>query len=317
MFPASLGNIRPEREASVSELTRAQKEILANTSATVPVTGQYYDLIRAGQQVQTSAPAALTDAYVRGIRNKAGGVKSFAAAGYNYPSGQMVIGAALAGAGTFMSPSLARKQQMAQLLGLGYGFSDFMQDAQDLGKEAGNALAEAWNQLPVKEKLKAVATVVEQIGGDVAVFVVNGVKYKTGCVLRVLADRSDKIPQGCLDALNNNASGKPADVARSVVRCLPAAIGVVLQSGVKCAVDAPAPSTPATGSTGGGTAPVVTGRFPGFGTGGRGGGVTAQPPAPPAKEGLSTGAMVGIGAAVVAVLGIGGYFLLRKKAPAA
>ena len=134
-------------------------------------------------------------------------------------------------------------------------------------------------------------------------------------MLRVLADRSDKIPQGCLDALNNNASGKPADVARSVVRCLPAAIGVVLQSGVKCAVEAAQPSTPATGSTGGGTAPVRPGRFPGFGTGGRG--TATLPPAPPVKEGLSTGAMVGIGAAVVAVLGIGGFFLLRKKAPAA
>lgn len=312
-LPATLGNIRPEREASVSELTRAQKEILANTSATVPVTGQYYDLIRASQQVQTSAPAALTDAYVRGIRNKAGGVKSFAAAGYNYPSGQMVIGAALAGAGTFMSPSQARKQQMAQLLGLGYSFDEFVSDAQDLGKEAGNAVAEAWRQLPVKEKLKAVAVVVEQIGGDVAVFVVNGVKYKTGCVLRVLADRSDKIPQGCLDALNNNASGKPADVARSVVRCLPAAIGVVLQSGVKCAVDA-APANTGSGSTGGGSAtpPVIVRRFPGFGLPGTGNAVP-----PPKDDGLSMGAKVGIGAAVVAVLGLGGYFLLRKKASAA
>lgn len=315
LMPATLGNIRPEREASVSELTRAQKEILANTSATVPVTGQYYDLIRAGQQVQTGAPKALTDAYVRGIRNKAGGVKSFAAAGYNYPSGQMVIGAALAGAGTFMSPSMARKQQMAQLLGLGYSFDEFVSDAQDLGREAGNALAEAWRQLPVKEKLKAVATVVEQIGGDIATFTVNNIKYRTGCVLRVLADRSDKIPQGCLDALNNNASGKPADVARSVVRCLPAAIGVVLQSGVKCAVETAQPSTPATPPPSGGggmTRPPFI--RPGFGTGG---GTIAQPPAPQQKEGLSTGAMVGIGAAVVAVLGIGGYFFLRKKAPSA
>lgn len=131
-FPATLQaspSIRPEREMSVSEQMRLAREALAapavraallTSSQPVPVTGQYYDVIRAGQQVRTSAPPALTNAFTRGVHNKAGGVKSFAAAGYNYPSGQMVIGAALAGmpCRTCGSPSEDRKLQMAGLLGL-------------------------------------------------------------------------------------------------------------------------------------------------------------------------------------------------------
>jgi hypothetical protein len=131
-FPATLQaspSIRPEREMSVSEQMRLAREALARPAVRdqlltsfqpVPVTGQYYDVIRATQQVRTSAPPALTNAFVRGINNKAGGVKSFAAAGYNYPSGQMVIGAALAGmpCPSCGSPSEDRKLQMAGLLGL-------------------------------------------------------------------------------------------------------------------------------------------------------------------------------------------------------
>lgn len=120
--------IRPPMPVSVSEQIRAAKEALKQpavqeklltSSQPVPVTGQYYDVIRATQQVRTSAPPALTNPYVRGINNKAGGVKSFAAANYNYPSGQMVIGASLAGCSTCSSPSEDRKAQMAKLLGLG------------------------------------------------------------------------------------------------------------------------------------------------------------------------------------------------------
>jgi hypothetical protein len=99
-------SIRPPVEESVSEATRRAKEALAaqevksillGSGEYVPVTGQYYDMIRAAQQVRTRAPRALTNQFVRGVYNKAGGVKSFAAANYSYPSGQMVIGAALAG----------------------------------------------------------------------------------------------------------------------------------------------------------------------------------------------------------------------------
>jgi len=122
--------IRPPMPVSVSEQIRAAKEALKQpavrdalltSTQPVPVTGQYYDMIRAGQQVRTSAPPALTNPYVRGINNKAGGVKSFAAANYNYPSGQMVIGAALAGSPCYScgSPSEDRKAQMERLLGLG------------------------------------------------------------------------------------------------------------------------------------------------------------------------------------------------------
>lgn len=338
-FPATLGNIRPERDVSVSELTRAQKEILANTSATVPVTGQYYDLIRAGQQVQTSAPAALTNAYVRGVRNKAGGVKSFAAAGYNYPSGQMVIGAALAGAGTFMSPSEARKRQMAQLLGLGAGpkpfecrttgydceckDDDYGCISRETLREGLKALYEQWQEMPAKARLKLIADAVDKIGGDIATLTVDGVKYKTSCVIRVLADRSDKLPKSCAEALNNfsasdatgatNVTKLALNLAKTLVKCLPAAIPVVLQSGIKCAVEAAAPADTGSGggSSGGGMTLIrPTLRLPSFQP------PLVQPP-PPKSDGLSTGAMVGIGAAVVAVLGIGGYFLLRKKASAA
>lgn len=133
LLPATLQAsppIRPAQPVSVSEQIRAAREALSapavrqallTSTQPVPVTGQYYDVIRAGQQVRTSAPPALTNAYVRGINNKAGGVKSFAASNYNYPSGQMVIGAALAGSPclTCSSPSEDRKAQMAQLLGLG------------------------------------------------------------------------------------------------------------------------------------------------------------------------------------------------------
>jgi hypothetical protein len=110
-FPATLQGsdaIRPPEPESVSAATRRAKEALADeeirklllgSRQEVPVTGQYYDVIRATQQVRTGAPPALTNQFVRGIFNKAGGVHSFAAANYSYPSGQMVIGAALAGLG--------------------------------------------------------------------------------------------------------------------------------------------------------------------------------------------------------------------------
>lgn len=109
--------IRPVREESVSERLRREKELLLGNGPAVPITGQYYDAIRATQQVRTSAPRALTNAFVRGINNKAGGVRSFAAANYQYPSGQMVIGASLQGFSS--SPSEDRKRQMAKLMGLG------------------------------------------------------------------------------------------------------------------------------------------------------------------------------------------------------
>lgn len=106
---------------SVSDSIRKQRDaLLVSSGSGVPVTGQYYDLIRAGQQVQTSAPTAFTNAKVRGVFNKAGGVRSFSAAGYSYPSGQMVIGAGLSAAPypSLETPSAARKRQMATLMGL-------------------------------------------------------------------------------------------------------------------------------------------------------------------------------------------------------
>jgi hypothetical protein len=154
--PVPSAPIRPEAPMSVSEQTRVAKEalkqagvaaILMGQGEPVPVTGNYYDAIRATQQVQTSAPANLTNQFVRGLYNKKGGVKSFAAANYDYPSQQMVIGAALAGLGSaplqverlgrivgdtyvapfpviptgrggVSSPSEERRNQMAGLLGL-------------------------------------------------------------------------------------------------------------------------------------------------------------------------------------------------------
>jgi hypothetical protein len=153
--PVPSAPIRPDAPVSVSEQTRIAKEalkqeaiasILMGEGGAVPVTGNYYDAIRARQQVRTSAPANLTNQFVRGLYNKKGGVKSFAAANYDYPSQQMVIGAALAGLGssptqverlgrivgdTYVapfpnmvrssyssSPSEERARQMAGLLGL-------------------------------------------------------------------------------------------------------------------------------------------------------------------------------------------------------
>lgn len=117
---AASPSIRPAQGESVSERLRREKELLLGNGPAVPITGQYYDVIRATQQVRTSAPRALTNAFVRGINNKSGGVKSFAAANYNYPSGQMVIGASLAGmCGSCGSPAMERQRQMAKLMGLG------------------------------------------------------------------------------------------------------------------------------------------------------------------------------------------------------
>ena len=119
---AASPSIRPVRDESVSERLRREKELLLGNGPAVPITGQYYDVIRATQQVRTRAPQALTNGFIRGINNKTGGVKSFAAATYNYPSGQMVIGASLAGAsmcGSCGSPAMERQRQMAKLMGLG------------------------------------------------------------------------------------------------------------------------------------------------------------------------------------------------------
>lgn len=160
VVPPPSPSIRPAAPMSVSEQTRIAKEalkqeaiadILMGQGGLVPVTGNYYDAIRATQQVRTSAPSSLTNQFVRGIYSTRGGVKSFAAANYNYPSQQMVVGAALAGFGeapteveklgslrlgrlvgdtyvapfpviklppTTSSPSEVRRQQMAGLLGL-------------------------------------------------------------------------------------------------------------------------------------------------------------------------------------------------------
>jgi hypothetical protein len=106
---------RPIVGETVADVVRKQRDALLYSDSKVPLTGQYYDIFRATQQVRTSAPANLTNAYIRGIQNKAGGVKSFAASTYQYPSGQMVIGAALAGIPE--SPSDWRRQQLA---GLGF-----------------------------------------------------------------------------------------------------------------------------------------------------------------------------------------------------
>ena len=110
---------RPIVGETVADVVRLQRDALLYSDSKVPLTGPYYDVFRATQQVRTSAPASLTNAYVRGIQNKAGGVKSFAAATYQYPSGQMVIGAALAGIPE--SPSDWRRHQLAgsPLAGLG------------------------------------------------------------------------------------------------------------------------------------------------------------------------------------------------------
>lgn len=106
---------------SVAEAVRKQKDaILYSDGSNTPLTGQYYDVMRATQQVRTSAPSAFTNAGIRGIRNQYGGVKSYAAATYNYPSGQMVIGAGLSAVPypSLETPSAARKRQMGTLMGL-------------------------------------------------------------------------------------------------------------------------------------------------------------------------------------------------------
>jgi hypothetical protein len=113
---------------SVSEATRLAKEALAHQDVQsilmgegprVPITGNYYDAIRAQYQVRTHAPSALTNQFSRGLFNKRGGVKSFAAADYNYPSQQMVIGAALAAAPDLRQAAMrqaraAQKRQAAR-----------------------------------------------------------------------------------------------------------------------------------------------------------------------------------------------------------
>lgn len=110
--------IRPSAGPSVSDATRLAREALANAEVQgilmgeggrVPITGNYYDAIRAQYQVRTQAPSALTNQFVRGVFNTRGGVKSFAAANYKYPSQQMVIGAALAGVrpGAALDPRVA------------------------------------------------------------------------------------------------------------------------------------------------------------------------------------------------------------------
>ena len=134
-MPSTLGqtavvpqSTRPPAEMSVSEATRRAKEALAQPEIRailmgegrrVPVTGAYYDDIRARQQVGTSAPRSLTNQFARGEFNKRGGVKSFAASRYNYPSRQMVIGSTLAGMHESLSPSEAYAAQRSRLMGLG------------------------------------------------------------------------------------------------------------------------------------------------------------------------------------------------------
>ena len=179
-FPATLQaspSIRPDVGMSVSDATRLAKESFANPDVfgilmgegpRVPVTGNYYDAIRAQYQVQTSAPSALTNQFVRGIYNTRGGVKSFAAANYSYPSQQMVIGAALAGlsaapksaavvaarkrvldravarvtgqdlagvrspySASLDSPSMDRQRQMARLMGLSGAYATAKTDAEN------------------------------------------------------------------------------------------------------------------------------------------------------------------------------------------
>lgn len=117
LMPATLQGLagRPITGTTVADVVRLQRDALLYSDSRVPLTGQYYDKFRATQQVRTSAPASLTNAQVRGINNKAGGVKSFAAATYQYPSGQMVIGAALAGMDVSTQTRLAR----SRLAGLG------------------------------------------------------------------------------------------------------------------------------------------------------------------------------------------------------
>lgn len=46
---------------------------------------------------------------------------------------------------------------------------------------------------------------------------------------------------------------------------------------------------------------------------GAGAGAADLPPSPPEKKGMSTGAKVGIGLAIVAVIGVGAYFMIKKK----
>jgi hypothetical protein len=114
-------SIRPPVPDAVADAVRRQRDsYLVSDSSAAPLTGQYYDMLRATQQIRTHAPSAYTNAGIRGIRNQYGGVKSYAAAGYNYPSGQMVIGAGLAAIPypSLETPSAARKRQMATLMGL-------------------------------------------------------------------------------------------------------------------------------------------------------------------------------------------------------
>jgi hypothetical protein len=60
--------------------------------------------------------------------------------------------------------------------------------------------------------------------------------------------------------------------------------------------------------------PLVQGLLGGRGNQGDGGGYSEPSYTPePTKEGLSTGAKIGIGVGIIAVVGIGAYLLTRKK----
>lgn len=233
---AASPSIRPVREESVSERLRREKELLLGSGPAVPVTGQYYDVIRATQQVRTRAPQALTNAFVRGINNKVGGVKSFAAANYNYPSGQMVIGASLAGmCGSCGSPSEDRKRQMERLMGLGF---DFTQAVGDFG----SALKEQWDAMPFAGKLSLLAA-----GAAGRTFDFDGKKYKVDCLLREMVRLS---PDGskfiaCSDALSQLSGVISGDFSGlgNLAVCLPTVIRV-LGGAASCAVASAAPTPP-------------------------------------------------------------------------
>jgi hypothetical protein len=192
LMPATLQGLagRPITGTTIADVVRAQKDALLYSDSRVPLTGQYYDKFRATQQVRTRAPAEFTNAQVRGINNKAGGVKSFAAATYSYPSGQMVIGAALAGMDVSTQTRLAR----SRLAGLGaatfddsnidtsrisagvLGFGADEEDGAVCGKDSGKG---GCVQVKVNRVRKALAAAGKDPNNDAAVLYFGAMRWGT------------------------------------------------------------------------------------------------------------------------------------------
>ena len=329
---AASPSIRPPQQMSVSEQQRKLKELLLGGGRPMPITGQYYDVIRASQQVRTSAPRALTNAAVRGINNKAGGVRSFAAANYNYPSGQMVIGASLAGFSA--SPSEDRKRQMARLMGLGAAPDPEL--AKQIRLIAGLlGVLQATGKLPLtfdvgdqvcdtQKALRAAANYAEK-NGLALPFTVAEFAADITAVTDGVAGAIDMAKDDPIMALTYGGSAGAAGIslAQKVTQLAQVAaplVGACKPRAAQAAPpDAPPPQPGPPRSVpprlkypgrGGVAVPVRTGPFiP----------VLKLPPKGPAIPGptSSSAGNAGIIAAGVAAVGAAAYFLLRKKKSAA